>query len=125
MKWSSFAPPLTAPNIEEAAKVVGIGPKTLRNWQMLPEFQDAYRKANDEIVDQTMARLQRHADAALTVMVNLMTDTTVSAAIKLKAATYILDGWMRAFETRGIEDLEVRLRELERAAEDAKTGGKN
>jgi hypothetical protein len=42
---AAIAALLTARNTEEAAKVVGVSPKTLLRWQKLPEFERAYREA--------------------------------------------------------------------------------
>ena len=35
---------LTARNLEEAAKSVGVSTKTLLRWQKLPEFERAFRE---------------------------------------------------------------------------------
>lgn len=35
---------LTQKNTEEAARAIGVGPKTLFRWQQIPEFQAALRK---------------------------------------------------------------------------------
>jgi hypothetical protein len=44
-KEEAIAALLSQPSIEQAARVAGIGPKTLLRWLKLPEFQAAYREA--------------------------------------------------------------------------------
>src|SRR5260370_23002489 len=44
-KEEAIAALLTQRNIEEAAKVAGIGANTLLRWLKVPEFQTAYREA--------------------------------------------------------------------------------
>ena len=48
-KEEAIAALLTQRNIEEAAKVAGIGANTLLRWLKVPEFQTAYREARREI----------------------------------------------------------------------------
>jgi hypothetical protein len=110
-------------SIPEAAKVVGISPKTLRRWLKVPEFQDAYREARSEPLIQTLARMQQNTGAACIVMLKIIADPKESSAIKLKAAAYILNYSLKGLELDKLESLEVRLSELERAAEKAKASG--
>jgi transposase-like protein len=49
-KEEAVAALLTARNIEEAARVVGVATSTLLRWQKIPDFQDAYREAKRELV---------------------------------------------------------------------------
>ena len=122
-KEEAIAALLSQRSIEEAAKVLGISPKTLRRWLQIPEFQDAYREARCEVVYQTVARMQQNTGAACIVMLKLMADPKESSAIKLKAAAYILNYSLKGLEMDVIVDLEARLCELERAAKDVKAGG--
>jgi hypothetical protein len=80
----------------------------------LPEFGRQYRKARREAVHQSIARLQQATGAAASVVLKLMTDPNVLAAVKLRAAECVFD---RAFKGVELEDIEARLFELERAAE--------
>lgn len=50
---------LSRPSIEDAARVIGVQPKTLRRWMREPEFQAAYLLARREAVSQAQARLQQ------------------------------------------------------------------
>jgi hypothetical protein len=75
-----------------------------------------YRAAGGEVVNQSVARLQQTMGAAGTVMLKLMTDPNVSAAVKLRAAECVFDRTIKGIE---LEDIEERVSELERAAQAA------
>jgi hypothetical protein len=105
---------LTHRNIEEAANAVGVSVKTLLRWQKLPEFAAAYREARRAVVSQANARLQQATGAASAAVLRLMVDAHAPAAVRLRAAECVLDHAAKAIE---IEDIEVRVSELERAAE--------
>ena len=77
---------LSQRNIEEAARAAGVGTRTLIRWLKLPEFGKEYRKARREAVHQSVARLQQATGAAATIVLKLMTDPNVPAAVKLRAA---------------------------------------
>jgi len=48
---------LTQRSTEEAARSVGITPKTLLRWTQVPEFDAAYRQARRAAYGQAVARL--------------------------------------------------------------------
>ncbi len=50
---------LSQRNIDEAARVAGVGARTLIRWLKLPEFQTAYREARRAAFGQSIARLQQ------------------------------------------------------------------
>jgi DNA polymerase elongation subunit (family B) len=105
---------LTARNIEEAAKAIDVSPKTLQRWQKLPEFERAFREARMAAFRQTTARLQQASSPAVTTLLKIMVDPAAPMAVKARCAYYILDQTKKAIET---EEIEVRVAELERAAE--------
>ena len=105
---------LTQRNIEEAARAAGVGTRTLIRWLKLPNFGKEYRKARREAVHQSVARMQQATGAAASVVLKLMTDPNVPAAVKLRAAECVFD---RAFKGVELEDIEERVSALERAAE--------
>ena len=107
---------LTQRNIEEAARAAGVGTRTLIRWLKVPDFSKEYRKARREAVHQSVARMQQATGAAATVVLKLMTDPNVPAAVKLRAAECVFD---RAIKGVELEDIEARVAELERAAEAA------
>src|ERR1019366_3898970 len=77
---------LTRPSIEDAARVAGVGEKTLRRWLREPQFQARYLRARREGVSQAIARMQQATGVAGTVILKLMTDPNSPAAVRLRAA---------------------------------------
>ena len=110
---------LTQRTIEEAARSVGIGTPTLIRWQKEPEFQTAYREARRAAFGQSIARLQQASSAAVSVLIKVMADPTSPPSTRVRAADSVLDHAAKAIE---IEDIEVRVADLERAAEISKGG---
>jgi hypothetical protein len=110
---------LTQRNVEEAARSVGISTATLMRWQKEPEFQQAYRAARRAAHGQSIARLQQATSAAVSTLLKVMVDASTPASTKVRAADSVLDHSAKAIE---IEDIEVRVAELERAAEASKPG---
>ena len=110
---------LTQRNVEEAARTVGVSPATIMRWQKLPVFQTAYREARQAAFGQAVARLQQGASAAATTLLKTMIDPAAPASVRLRAADCVLGHASKAIE---IEDIEVRVSELERAANLPKPG---
>ena len=108
---------LTARNMEEAAKSVGVSPKTLLRWQKLPEFDRAFREARTTTFRQNVARLQQASSPAVTTLLKILVDPNAPLAVKARCAYYILDQTKKGMET---EDIVARVSELERAAVESK-----
>jgi hypothetical protein len=117
---AAIAALLTARNNEEAAKTVGVSPKTLLRWQKLPEFERAFRGACMAAFRQSTARLQQASSPAVTTLLKIMVDPAAPMAVKARCAYYILDQTKKAIET---EEIEARVTELERSAATQKQGG--
>ena len=79
-KEEAIAALLTQRNIEEAAKVAGIGANTLLRWLKVPEFQTAYREARRAAFGQAVARLQQGTSAAATTLLKTMIDPNTPAS---------------------------------------------
>ena len=101
---------LTQRNIEEAARVTGIGSTTLVRWLQMPEFQAAYRDARRAAFSQSIARLQQASSAAFSVLVKIMVDPDAPTSSRVRAADVVLDRASKAIE---LEDLDQRIAELE------------
>jgi hypothetical protein len=108
---------MTHRNVEEAAKAVGLSPKTLFRWMQDQEFDADYRKARRDAFHQAVARLQQASSAAVTTLLKLAVDPNAPPAVKARSAYYILTLGTKAIE---IEDIDARVTELERAAEESK-----
>ena len=118
-KEEAIAALLSQRNIEEAARFVNIGTKTLLRWLQLPEFDRAYREARRAAFSQSIARLQQASSAAAATLLKIMVDPTAPAASRIRAADSVLGHAAKAIE---IEDIEARVSELERTAESSEDG---
>lgn len=116
---AAIAALLTQRNLDEAARVTGVGATTLLRWQKLPEFQKQFREARRRAHMQSTARLQQATSAAVTTLLKSMVDVDTPPATKVRAADIVLSYSAKAIE---IEDLDARLTELERAADPTKRG---
>jgi transposase-like protein len=117
-KEEAIAALLSQRNVDEAARAVGISTNTLLRWMKNPEFDAAYRAARRAAFSQSIARLQQASSAAVSTLLKIMVDTNVPASTRVRAADSVLDHAAEAIE---IEDLEVRVAELERAAAEQST----
>ena len=104
---------LTQPNIDLAAKSVGISPNTLLNWMKVPEFQKAYREARRAVYNQAVARLQQAMPLAVQTMLKVLIDPATPASVRVRAAEVISNHSHKAIE---VEDVEARVTALEEAA---------
>ena len=107
---------LTQKNLEEAARSVGVAPKTLLRWMQVPEFEKAYCEARRAAFRQSIARLQQASSAAVTTLLKVMIEQGTPPSTKVRAADSILDHSAKSIE---LEDIEARVVELERAAQAA------
>ena len=108
---------MTNQGVDNAARTVGIGPRTLYRWLSEPLFDKAYRKARRAAFGQGTARLQQASGAAVSSILKVMLDQHAPASTRLRAADLVLTHGARAIK---LEDVEARVSELERAAEEAK-----
>ena len=116
-KEEAIAALLSQRNVEEAAHVVGVDAKTLLRWMKQPDFDAAYRAARRLAFGQAIARLQQAAGAAASVLLKIVVDGSAPPSTRVRAAEIVLDKAAKAIE---LEDIEARVTELERAAEEAK-----
>lgn len=106
---------LTQPTLDAAARTIGVVPNTLLRWQQDPQFDKAYRKARRAAFGQGTARLQHASNAAVSAVLKIMVDPQTPASTRLRAADLVLTHGAKAIE---LEDVEARVSELERAAEE-------
>jgi transposase-like protein len=117
-KEEAIAALLSQRNLEDAARAVGIGTRTLLRWMQVPEFSAAYRKARWDAVSQSTARLQQATGAAASTLLKIMVDQNTPASTRVRAAECVMNHAMKAIE---LEDIEARVSELERATEMSKS----
>jgi Holliday junction resolvasome RuvABC DNA-binding subunit len=101
---------ISSSSIAEAAKIVGIGEKTLWRWLKLNGFKKAYREARRTIVNQAIAKVQLGMSAAIKTLMCVMIDEKAPASARVSAAKAMIDIGFKASE---IEDLESRIENLE------------
>jgi hypothetical protein len=115
-KEAAIAALLSEKNQVEAARVAGIDLSTLKRWLRLPEFIKEYRRARWEVVEQSYARIQQNTPAAASVLLKLMVDPATPASDRIRAALGTFGLAREALDM----DVEIRLSQLERAAEASK-----
>lgn len=111
---------LTAPNIDEAAKIVGVGASTLYRWLKLPEFQEELKEARRQAVALAIGKLQRSTSAAVGVLQSVAEDKEAPASARVSAAKTIIEMALKAVE---LDDVIRRLDEIEKAMEAREKGG--
>src|SRR5438552_10047804 len=95
---------------EKAAAAAGISPVTLWRLHGKPEFRKALLQARRDAFSHAISRLQHGSSAAAATLLRVMCDATSPASSRVRAAQCVLDSAARGI---GLEDLEIRLRELE------------
>jgi hypothetical protein len=103
---------LEHPTQEKAAAAAGISPVTLWRLQRKPKFQKALLQARSDAFSQAVGRLQHGSSAAATTLLRVMCDGAAPASSRGRAAQCVLDSAARGL---GLQDLEIRLRELEKS----------
>jgi hypothetical protein len=106
-------------SVDDAARAIKIGPRTLYRWLKEPEFDAAYLKARRDTYKQGIARLQKNVGAAISILFKVMADAATPPAVKVRAVECVLSHSGKAIE---IEDIEMRVTELEHAAKAAEEG---
>ena len=108
---------LSQRSVDEAARLVGVTPRTLYRWMKEPEFDAAYRAAKRAAFGQSIARLHHLSSAAVSTLGKVMLDSATPPATRVRAADSILDHTAKAIE---IEDIDTRVTALENAASHGK-----
>ena len=94
---------LTQATIEKAARVAGIGTRTLMRWLQVPEFQAAYRKARQDALSQSIARLEKGSPAAVATLFNVMAGPGTPASVRVHAANCFLNHTWKGAEIDAID----------------------
>jgi hypothetical protein len=100
-KEEAVAALLASNSVEDAARAIGIHVNTLRRWMQLPDFKEEYLQARRDSVHQSTARLQKATSAASVTILRTMTDPSVPAAVRLRAAESVLEYANEGRRTRG------------------------
>ena len=105
---------LTQRNVEDAARVAKVAPRTLYRWMKDREFDAAYRDAKRAAFSQSIARMHQMSSAAVSTLGKIMVDPNTPASTRVRAADTILNHTSKAIET---EDIVARLAALEEATQ--------
>jgi uncharacterized protein YggE len=106
---------LTMPTITEAATRAGVGERTLFRWlQEDSTFQQAYREARRQAVQQAITRIQQATSTAVKTLESVMKNTKAPSSSRVSAARAVLEMALKGVE---IEDLAVRISALEAAVQ--------
>ena len=108
---TAIAALLSHQTLPEAAANANIAASTLRRWMRLPEFQEAYRVARARLLETATAELRRCCLECVHLLYGIARDEKTPPAVRVSAASKILDSALRASE---LEDVQDRILELER-----------
>lgn len=93
---------LTCSTKKEAAAVAGISDRTLRTYLADPEFQEQYRKAVGELVDDATRQAQKTLAPAITALRLIVENEGESAGNRISAARTLLEYGLRLTEFNDI-----------------------
>ena len=110
---------LSESSIRQAAAVAGLGEKTIRRWLRVQEFSRAYQEARQQVFADALADLRAATHEAVDALRKAVREE--SGALRVKAATTVLELSIRSAETL---ELEVRLERLERVLKPVAESGR-
>jgi hypothetical protein len=102
---------LTEKDVLSAAKAAGIGERTMHRHLQDPAFQKGLRAAEASALDAAVPRLSGAATTAVSVILALMLTRDISASVRLRAATTILEQLVKLRELNELEERVSRLEE--------------
>jgi len=106
----------------DAARAVGVAESTLWRWGQREDFRRAYREANERIVEEAIAKLQKASGGAVDTLQTIMSDSEKPPTARVTAARSILDLSFKAVE---MENVIARIENIERLLEIRKGEGCN
>ena len=98
---------LTAPDQSAAAAACGVSRRTLTRWLAMPEFRDAYRRASQQRLADTVGLLRATAGDALATLRTAL--QAQNDHVKVRAALGLLDAALKV----DIDELTARVEALE------------
>lgn len=112
---------LVTPVLQDAAKILGIQPETLRVWRRNPAFTTRFMEARDEVLGHALATIGAEYGASIETLKHLRENSKVDVA-RYMAAAKLIDMADRQIENERmfarIERLVEEKRELEALVRD-------
>jgi|SRR6266545_991893 len=102
---------ISEPSIRKAAEASGVPERTLYAWLKDPAFDAEYRLMRREAAQQAIALVQKYSGSAAATLVQLMSSSH-PAAIRLAAASKVIDLALRTVEIEDLRDELERLKAL-------------
>ena len=113
-KQEAIAALLRCRTLEDAAEETAISSKTLRRWLEDPDFFQQYHEARISAYGHAMATMQSASERAASTILDILNDSRVPTASRLRAASIILEYSKSASES---DDLKLRVANLEKLVE--------
>lgn len=95
--------------LRQAARATGIGLRTLHVWLGDAGFQELYRRAKSDLLEQATGRLRAASGKAVGVLSTIANDKKENASARVSAAKTIIELGLRAHE---VEDLWTEIQSL-------------
>jgi hypothetical protein len=102
MQEQALAALLEKRTIAEAAAVVGVNEKTLREWLKDPGFAAAYRQTRRELLEASIGRIQAATGTAVDTLLAVAQDAEAKSADRLRAAGLLLEYAVRGAEVADV-----------------------
>ena len=104
-KTRAIAAMLTTSTVADAAAAAGVGHRTLARWLADdPEFRSALQRAEGLAIDAAVRRLVGLQDAAVDVFDDVLSNSSISPTVRLRAASSVIDYLLKLRELRNLEE---------------------
>ena len=112
-KKRAVAALLATPKVDDAAKVAGVGERTLYRWLSEDQdFQAALASAEGVAIDTAARALVQIAGDAIDTLRGLLENEETTDSVRLRAAQSVLEHLLRLREAKNIEQRLARLEAL-------------
>ena len=112
IKYRAIALLVGTKSITDIAELLEVSRTSLYRWLEEPDFQAELQRTQNSLMDTSMSLLAGQARLAAEVIIEIMTDPTISPAIRLNAARIALLDTMNLRSKHGVEK---RLLDIEKA----------
>lgn len=103
---------LSEPTISSASKKLKIDQSTIFRMMQDPKFQEEYKNARKQLLENAMNRIQIVSGEAVETLRTIMLDESNPAGVRVNSAKAILEMSFRTFE---MQDIIERIQRIEEA----------